>query len=81
MPTFDYRCKKCEATFEASVPFGSKKAPACSACGSKSVEKLLTPPLGIHFKGSGFYKTDSAVTKDIKPSSAPKSTQTPKTKE
>jgi len=33
--------------------------PSCPECQqSATVEKLLTPPLGIHFKGSGFYKTD-----------------------
>jgi putative FmdB family regulatory protein len=59
MPTFDFRCKKCEKPFEATIPFGSKQKPKCPSCGAKTTEKLLTPPLGIHFKGSGFYKTDS----------------------
>ena len=79
MPTFDFRCKKCENVFEASLPFGSKQKPACPACGSKANEKLMTPPLGIHFKGSGFYKTDSRA--GIAPvpemSSAPEKNTTP----
>ena len=59
MPRFDFLCKKCGMTFEESIPFGSEKKPACPACASRSTEKLITPPLGIHFKGSGWYKTDS----------------------
>lgn len=58
MPRFDFACKKCAAVFEESLPFGSTKKPACPACGSRAVEKLITPP-GIVFKGSGWYKTDS----------------------
>jgi len=57
MPTFDFQCTKGH-TFEASIAFGSKKKPACPTCKAPS-KKLLSPPLGIHFKGSGFYKTDS----------------------
>ncbi len=58
MPRFDFQCKKCSATFEESLPFGSTKKPACPSCKSTSVEKLIALP-GIVFKGSGWYKTDS----------------------
>lgn len=70
MPTFDFRCTKCSAAFEATVAFGAKTKPKCPDCGSKAVEKLLTPPLGIVFKGGGFYKTDAAAKKPSKPDSA-----------
>ena len=60
MPRFDFRCKKCKTTFEESLPFGSKNLPKCSACGSKMTEKLISPP-AVHFKGSGWYKTDSKI--------------------
>jgi putative FmdB family regulatory protein len=59
MPLFDFQCQKCSHTFEFNRPFGSKKVPPCPECGSKKTEKLISPP-AIHFKGSGFYKTDSA---------------------
>lgn len=59
MPTFDFHCKACQATFEFSRPFGSKDQPKCPTCKSKRTEKLLSPP-AIHFKGTGFYKTDSS---------------------
>ncbi len=58
MPTFDFHCRKCKHVFEFSRPFGSIELPACTACGSKRTEKLIAPP-AVHFKGSGWYKTDS----------------------
>ena len=57
MPRFDFYCQACNFTFEAPLPFGSKKIPACPTCGAKKTEKLIAPP-GIVFKGAGWYKTD-----------------------
>lgn len=70
MPTFDFQCRKCNHVFEFSRPFGSIELPACTACGSKRTEKLIAPP-AVHFKGSGWYKTDSRGTV-ASPSAAPK---------
>ncbi|MSR87376.1 zinc ribbon domain-containing protein [Candidatus Peribacteria bacterium] len=58
MPTFDFQCRACDHVFEFSRPFGNTVKPACPACTSKRTEKLLAPP-AVHFKGSGWYKTDS----------------------
>lgn len=78
MPRFDFKCKKCQTVFEETIPFGSKKLPPCSKCGSKGTEKLLSAP-GIMFKGEGFYKTDSrpAEAKEAPAAPAPKK-ETPK---
>lgn len=58
MPTFDFVCGDCSNVFEFSRPFGSKEHPVCPKCGSKKTEKkIVVPP--IHFKGKGFYVTDS----------------------
>ncbi|OGJ57772.1 hypothetical protein A2635_01490 [Candidatus Peribacteria bacterium RIFCSPHIGHO2_01_FULL_51_9] len=65
MPRFDFQCEKCQHIFEAVIPFGSKKFPKCSKC-SGPVQKQIALPLGIHFKGSGFYKTDSVSVKESK---------------
>ena len=73
MPTFDFRCKRCSTVFEFARPFGSKTSPSCPACGSKSTEKLLTPP-AVHFKGGGWYKTDS---RPAAKSAAPKPADSP----
>lgn len=70
MPTFDFQCAKCKNVFEFVRPFGSKTVPSCPECGSKKTEKLMTPP-AVHFKGSGWYKTDSRKPSKA-PSSAPK---------
>jgi putative FmdB family regulatory protein len=60
MPTFDFSCEKCGHVFEISRPYGSKVHPSCPKCGNRKTKKLISPPL-IHFKGSGFYKTDSVA--------------------
>lgn len=78
MPTFDFRCTACKTPFEAVIPFGSKEYPPCPTCGN-AAEKLLTPPLGIVFKGRGFYKTDSAAPtaeKSAAPAEEPKAATT-----
>jgi putative FmdB family regulatory protein len=58
MPTFDFQCAGCDHVFEFNRPFGNKETPPCPTCGGTDVQKLISPPT-IHFKGEGFYKTDS----------------------
>jgi putative FmdB family regulatory protein len=58
MPLYDYRCKACGATTEVRHGAGEKYARACPACGSKNLQRVFNPA-PIHFKGSGFYATDS----------------------
>ncbi len=70
MPTFDFQCQKCGTVFEETLPFGSKTLPPCVKCKSKRVEKLMSPP-AIHFKGSGFYKTDANRSPTPKETTAP----------
>ncbi len=57
MPNYEFQCGECQTTFPKVLPFGSKDLPLCPACGGVT-RKLIKPPM-IHFKGSGFYKTDS----------------------
>ncbi|MDD5026643.1 MAG: zinc ribbon domain-containing protein [Candidatus Peribacteraceae bacterium] len=59
MPRFDFQCFDCGHVFEHEVSFGTRRVPRCPACGGKT-EKLIAPP-AIHFKGGGFYATDSRV--------------------
>ena len=63
MPRFDFQCTQCGSTFEATVPFGTEKLPACTKCNGKT-RKIITPP-AIHFKGSGFYVTDKKARKSV----------------
>lgn len=76
MPTFDFHCTDCDSRFEFKRPFGSTETPECPTCGSTKTEKQISPP-AIHFKGSGFYKTDTGA--PAKPAEKPKNeTETPK---
>jgi putative FmdB family regulatory protein len=58
MPTYHFECEQCKTQFEMDAPMGSKDRPPCIKCNSKRVRKLIKPPM-VHFKGAGFYKTDS----------------------
>lgn len=65
MPTFDFTCMACKVEFEFSRPFGSKQKPRCPSCGSTKTEKQIAPPT-IHFKGAGFFVTDSKTSTEKK---------------
>jgi putative FmdB family regulatory protein len=58
MPTYDYRCKSCGHELEVHQGFDDDPLTQCPACGADSLRKRFAP-VGIAFKGSGFYKTDS----------------------
>ena len=58
MPTYDYRCKKCQHQFEKYQPITAKAIRKCPKCGKSAVERLIGSGVGIIFKGSGFYQTD-----------------------
>jgi len=65
MPTYDYVCEKCDATFEA---FQSMKDDAFTVCpkdkcpkkrwGKGRVKRAIGTGAGLLFKGDGFYITD-----------------------
>jgi len=57
LPRYDYHCPQCDNTFEVTQSFDSEPVADCPACGSRS-HRLISFP-AIHFKGSGFYTTDS----------------------
>lgn len=64
MPVYDYDCPKC-GRFEALHKM-DEVLTECEKCGSE-VKKLISPPRGLIFKGSGFYATDYKGGKDGKP--------------
>jgi len=57
MPTYDYRCKECGHEFEIHQSFSDDALTVCPVC-QGSLRKVFSA-VGISFKGSGFYKTDS----------------------
>jgi putative FmdB family regulatory protein len=57
MPTYQYACAKCGHAFELVQSFSDAPVTICPECGG-AVRKVYSN-VGIVFKGSGFYKTDS----------------------
>jgi putative FmdB family regulatory protein len=57
MPTYEYRCKDCGEHLEVVQSFTDDALTVCPAC-SGDLRKVFGS-IGISFKGSGFYKTDS----------------------
>jgi len=57
MPTYEYLCNECEHAFEVVQSFSEAAIEICPKCGGE-VRKVYNN-VGIVFKGSGFYKTDS----------------------
>jgi putative FmdB family regulatory protein len=56
MPTYEYVCRACEGRVEAVQKFSDPPLTTCEECGG-SLRKVFSP-VGIVFKGSGFYVTD-----------------------
>ena len=57
MPTYTYRCTACSHQFDIFQKFSDNPLSECPECGSP-VRKVFQP-VGIVFKGSGWYVTDS----------------------
>jgi putative FmdB family regulatory protein len=57
VPTYQYTCTDCGEPIEAVQKFTDDPLSICSACGGR-LRKVFSP-VGIVFKGSGFYRTDS----------------------
>jgi putative FmdB family regulatory protein len=58
MPWYDYQCEKCGSVFEVQHTMSYSGKVKCRKCGSTRTVKIFQPA-GVHFKGSGFYVTDS----------------------
>ena len=56
MPTYGYRCGSCGHQFEIVQRISEEPLTTCPKCQGK-LSKMLYP-VGISFKGSGFYTTD-----------------------
>jgi len=57
VPTYQYTCTDCGEPVEAVQKFTDDSLTVCAACGGR-LRKVFSP-VGIVFKGSGFYRTDS----------------------
>ena len=57
MPTYQYTCTDCGDQLEAVQKFTDAPLSMCAACGGRL--RKVFHPVGIVFKGSGFYRTDN----------------------
>lgn len=57
MPVYEYECDSCSLRFEKVQRFSDDPVRICPNCG-ESVHRVIQP-VGIIFKGSGFYVTDN----------------------
>lgn len=58
MPFYAYECRACGAEFEQQQSFDDEPMKVCPVCSEEAARRIITP-VGIIFKGSGFYITDS----------------------
>jgi putative FmdB family regulatory protein len=83
VPTYQYACTACGHRLEAVQSFSEESLTECPACAGR-LRKLFSA-VGIVFKGSGFYRTDSRAGSTIAASKAetpaPASDTTSATKE
>ncbi len=57
MPTYDYACTHCDHAFEVFQAFTDDALTVCPECGGRL--RKVFGSVGVVFKGSGFYRTDS----------------------
>ena len=57
MPTYDYRCPRCEHRFELFHAITDDKPKRCPRCRARA-RRVPAGGAGLLFKGSGFYVTD-----------------------
>ena len=57
MPTYSYACTACGHRFDAQQPFTDAALTECPECAGRL--RKLFGAVGVVFKGSGFYRTDS----------------------
>lgn len=69
MPTYGYECLGCHAQFEIVQSIKDNALTTCEACGGTLRKRIY--PVGIAFKGDGFYVNDYAPKAAAAPS-APK---------
>ncbi len=82
MPVYSYRCESCGVQFDRHQSFSDAPLKVCPECRKKTLKKVIAP-VGIVFKGSGFYATDHKSPSGVKArpenKEEPKSGETAKT--
>ncbi len=68
MPVYTYRCENCGIQFERRQRFSDDPLSVCPECKMEALRKVYLP-VGIVFKGSGFYSTDNRSSSKVLTSS------------
>ena len=63
MPTYTYRCNKCNEITECTQSIHDLPLTECIRCNG-SVNRIITSDISIQFKTPGFYCTDSQSSKN-----------------
>ena len=71
MPVYVYSCDHCGFQFEHQQKFSDNPLKKCPECGQNLLHKVYTP-VGIIYKGSGFYSTDHRSSSRTIPPGKPK---------
>ena len=71
MPTYAYACKDCGSAFDIQQSFTDDTLTVCPSCSGNLRKKFNS--VGVVFKGSGFYRTDSRDAKNSVPAVPAKS--------
>jgi len=74
VPTYQYACTECGHAFEQFQSFTDDALTVCPECSGR-LRKVFNA-VGVVFKGSGFYRTDSRSASDASSSSTTGSTST-----
>jgi putative FmdB family regulatory protein len=74
VPTYAYACKDCGSAFDIQQSFTDDTLTVCPSCSGNLRKKFNS--VGVVFKGSGFYRTDSRDAKNTVPAAPAKSDST-----
>ena len=77
MPTYQYACTECSHAFEQFQSFSDDALTTCPECSGR-LRKVFNA-VGVVFKGSGFYRTDSRATATSTDAGSTGSGSSPKT--
>ena len=71
MPTYSYACTECDNKFDVQQAFSDDALTECPKCEGRL--RKLFGKVGVVFKGSGFYRTDSREAAKSSPNGSSKS--------
>ncbi len=78
MPTYQYKCDDCGVAFERFQHFSEEPVRTCPECNGP-VHRVIHP-VGVIFKGSGFYVTDNKRSSALTSKAEPKTESAPEPK-